>query len=669
MAEQFEGTTTEVKHKVPWVLIAITAIGASFIAQVVGTLAVGLGNMKGFYGWGAIGGGLHGVATLSYGFLILTYPIVKILRRRFSPTTLTYIFVVGTMVSYVVHGASEQFPVYMAEFRVYDSENVLTGWWQVPQELCRQLIAGNVVVDWMAWAPSIFFWTAQFISFYFLSSAVMIIFRHQWMDVEKVPFPLVMAGHDILRVISAEEDTKRDLRPFILGILFGLAFEVPVYLQGIFPWFPDIYGFRSNTCCSGTWCLPIDNMFSSNIVGLTMVIKNPLYYAIFYLAPLSVSFNAWFWTFVVWILLQIAYYMGYYTGMLSTSGSCRQLWGGPNSTFLSPPFGWDYVSGIGGMLGITVFAIYLRRSYLMETFKLAMGRTSKLSEIEKNEPMTYRMAYIMFIVGSILMVLLLVSAGIELAAALVIIFPTALVTYFAGVLVWGNTGCNLSWSWSARSPWALHTLWPQVPEGYSTNWVMSHWLAFLPGTNMQGYEKGFFGTAQSLKMGSLTNTNAKDVYRVATVTLILGLITAMLTSVWIYNTYGSGRLGTPRCSIIKYCAGSIENIGAMPNLPTMYTYAAIGFLITGILSILHARYMWFPFEPIGFVIGTSQSLQQLGVWSAFVFAWAVKTIVLRTGGSKLYERSIGVVGGYLAGTISVIIIASTIGAIRFFYPF
>lgn len=668
MTEQLTGTT-EVKQKVPWVLIAIAAIGAAFVAQVVYTLAVGLGNMKQFYSWGATGAGLSGVATLSYGFLILTYPIVKILRRRISPATLTYIFTIGTVVSYVIQGASEQFPVYMAEFRVYDVENVLTGWWQVPQNLCQKLIVGNVVVDWVAWSPSIFFWTAQFIAFYFLSSAVIIIFRHQWMDVERIPFPLVIAGNDILQVISSKENTKRDLRPFIIGLLIGLAFEVPVFLQGIFPWFPDIYGYRTNTCCSGTWCLPIENVLSSNIVGLTMIIKNPLYYAIFYLAPLSVSFNAWFWTFVVWIFLQVAYYMGYYTGMLSTSGSCRQLWGGANSTFISPPFGWDYVSGIGGMLGITIFAIYLRRSYLVETLKSAMGRTSKLSEIEKNEPMKYRNAYIMFIAGSIIMVALLLSAGIEFAAALVIIFPTALVTYFSGVLVWGNTGVNIAWSWSAHSPWALHVLWPQVPENYSTNWVMSHWLAFIPGTNMQGYDKGFFSTAQSLKMGSLTNTNAKDIYLIATVTMILGLITAMLTSVWLYNYFGSSRLGTPRCSILKYCAGALSNMAAMPSIPVMLTYAAVGFILTGLLSVLHARFMWFPFEPIGFVIGTSQSLQQLGVWSAFLFAWAVKSIVLRTGGSKLYERSIGIVGGYVTGTIIVIIFASIIGGIRFFYPF
>jgi hypothetical protein len=101
----------------------------------------------------------------------------------------------------------------------------------------------------------------------------------------------------------------------------------------------------------------------------------------------------------------------------------------------------------------------------------------------------------------------------------------------------------------------------------------------------------------------------------------------------------------------------------------MYTYAAVGFIMTGLLSVLHARYVWFPFEPLGFVIGTSQSTQQLGVWSAFLFAWVTKTIVLRTGGSKLYERSIGIVGGYIVSAVVVCFIATILGNVRFFYPF
>jgi len=403
LIERTEDNVEALRQKVPWSLVVIAAIGAAFAGQVAITF---FSNAR--YIWGIQGGAL-GFAFLSYGLLVLAYPVVRIFKRRVSPITLTYIFTVGTMVSYAIgHGWPEQYPVLMAEFRVYDTENVLTGWWQVPLELCTKLIAGNVAVDWAAWTPSIFFWTAQFVIFYLLSSAVVVIFRHQWFEVEKIPFPLTIAGYEILKAVSTDEEAKkRDLRPLILGIVLGLAFEIPVFLQGVFPWFPDIYGFRTNTCCSGTWCMPPDNFLTQNIVGLSMMIKNPLYFAIFYLSPLSVSFNVWFWTLVMMILEQVAFYMGYYTGIFSTGGTCR-LWYTTNAIATTPPFGWTYVSGVGGVLGITVFSLLLRRSYLAETLKSALGRASKLSDYEKNEPMTYRMAYIIFIMGCILMTGLIV---------------------------------------------------------------------------------------------------------------------------------------------------------------------------------------------------------------------------------------------------------------------
>jgi hypothetical protein len=642
------------------------AVVVAFTAQVAVTFFSA--SHAYLYTWGIQGGALA-YAFLSYGLLVLTYPIARIFKRRVNPITLTYIFTVGTMVSYVIgHGWAEQYPTIFAEFRVYDTQNFLTGWWQVPLELCRKLIAGNVAVDWAAWTPSIFYWTAQLLTFYFLSSAIAIIFRHQWMDIEKIPFPLTMAGYEILKVVNTEGSAKKDLRPFVIGILLGLAFEVPVFLQGVLPWFPDIYSWRTNTCCSGTACLPPDNPLTSNIVGLSMMIKNPLYFAIFYLSPLSISFNVWFWTFVMMVLEQIAYYMGYYTGIFSTGGTCR-IWSTSNAIVVRPPFEWTHVSGVGGVLSIVMFSIILRRSYLVETVKAALKRPSKLSDIEKNEPMTYRNAYIMFIVGCILMTGLIMSVGVDLVAALVIIFPTALVFYFSGVLVWGYTGYNLAWTCQPNSSWAVRTLWPQIPNNYSTDWVMSYWLAIVPGNNFQGWEKGLFGPSQCFRMGNLTNTNAKNIYLIATITIIIALITATLTSVWLINAFGSARIGTSRCSIVGVCFDSLEYIGALPSLPEMYTYAAYGFIITSILSILHANYVWFPFEPLGFVIATSAGQLYVGAWDAFLGAWIIKYLVLKIGGSKLYERSLGVVGGYVAGQVITCFAATILGDIRFFYPF
>jgi len=76
------------------------------------------------------------------------------------------------------------------------------------------------------------------------------------------------------------------------GIILGIAFQLPLFMINIFPWFPDIYGWKVNTCSTGAWYVTADSPLAS-LVGLATFQKNPLYAAIFYMAPLNVLFGAW----------------------------------------------------------------------------------------------------------------------------------------------------------------------------------------------------------------------------------------------------------------------------------------------------------------------------------------------------------------------------------------
>ena len=71
--------------------------------------------------------------------------------------------------------------------------------------------------------------------------------------------------------------------------------------------------------------------------------------------------------------------------------------------------------------------------------------------------------------------------------------------------------------------------------------------------------------------------------------------------------------------------------------PTGYAaYAVgIGFAFTVILNALRMRLPWFPFHPVGYAISSSWSLHQL--WICMFIAWAVKLLLLRYGGLRLYR--------------------------------
>ena len=71
---------------------------------------------------------------------------------------------------------------------------------------------------------------------------------------------------------------------------------------------------------------------------------------------------------------------------------------------------------------------------------------------------------------------------------------------------------------------------------------------------------------------------------------------------------------------------------SIPGTEPWIPHFAAGFLSVGLISWLHFRYIWFPFEPVGFLLGISTGFE-FGLWSYALIAWILKMLTLRIGGS------------------------------------
>lgn len=652
---------------IPWALVIIITIIYSIVESFASDLAV-VSPIKARYMWGTQGGG----SLLPFGAVFLpliAYCIMRILRHEPTPTVLAYIFTMGLMSSYALsyHSFIAPWNVLFASYRAVDEINLLDLWWIPPKETCVEIVAGGVGVDWVAWAPSVIYWTVHCIVIYFLLSSIVLIFRRLWIDVERLPFPIVFAGYSIIDTLTTKDHGK--VRRFLIGMIVALVLELPIILASLFPWLPDIYGWRAYTCqCGGVAILP-PSPITESVVGLAMVNKNPLTYALFYLAPLSVLFNIWFWYLILVILVQIAYYRGYYTGILTETYGCCRVMGGSVNLATSPPFRWDLLSGIGGVLGFIILFLFNNRSYIIETIKAALGRQSELSEYERSEPLSYRAAYTIFIVSLVLAIVVLMVAGINIGSAIAIVIPLGIVNYFIAVLTLGYTGYSQGWTLTfQRSGWALRFVYPEIPQQPTTDYVLSVFFAYRLATNSETWNAGTEGPAYALSMASYAKIDNKKMYLLSTVSYIIALPIAMIVPIVLSSTYGLTRLGFMKCPIEQGLCG-LWAIPMLPENPELIFYIVFGALITAIISLLRARFVWFPFEPVGFIIGTTASGMYLGIWAAALGAWIVKTIVLRIGGSTLYEKTLPVIGGYLAGYIVSSVVATLLGVIRFFIPF
>jgi hypothetical protein len=87
-----------------------------------------------------------------------------------------------------------------------------------------------------------------------------------------------------------------------------------------------------------------------------------------------------------------------------------------------------------------------------------------------------------------------------------------------------------------------------------------------------------------------------------------------------------------------------------PVLPDIGKTAAtgVGFVIALTLTILRSVFLRFPLHPLGYVIGTAYGIHT-PFWGPFLTVWAVKSLILKLGGSNLYKRLTPIFLGLILG--------------------
>ena len=602
------------------------------------------------------------------------------LKKRINPTTMTWIYATTLCLSYYIgRPTSDSF---CADYGTFIGNRILSPpeetyrivpWFMsVPVDVAKKILYGGVPTPWADLMPMMIFWSSFMIIYGLLMLSIATLFRKQWIDVEKVPFPHVLAAYELMVRTIPEKRVKFTL-PFLLGFILGIAVWIPTICIELFPWFPDIYGWRweANVCGYGSHFTSPSEPLAA-IVAMGRIGKEPLGVAIAYFAPMHTLFNMWFWWLVLYVIgAQIAYTLGYYTGILNLAGCGRIFCDGIGITY-GEPFKWTSVF-VGGVWGLTIFLLILSRGYIRDTLRAAFGRGSFKAEFEKGEPISYRSTYILLIVCFIVAVLIHIVCGMNpLSSILTPINMIAL--WFASMRLIGIGG--IYWRKTDKG-YALHRLllWPKAPETPNRDFILSAhfntWMTDAP--DMGNAIGGNFLTAfEAYRMASLTGVSTKSVFKVLVASIIIYSLVTIPT--WLNEAYTfgvtklQGTWGIHGCNGVMVRSGSPDTWNVCPGTEPWIPHFVAGFLSVGLISWLHARFVWFPFEPVGFIL--SIACLERGYWSYALIAWILKYITLRVGGSKLYEEfGAPMAGGYIAGHMLCLIPGTIISKIRFFFPF
>ena len=595
-------------------------------------------------------------------------------KKPISLRTLTFAYVASLMAlaanSYTHPGT--QFTGFMHSRENPLHDPYLPTFWVPPKEVVSQMFMGGQAVDWTGWAPTILFWWLMPFFYWLYFSAGVLIFRRAWIVNEALPFPYGLSTLTIIHLASTKEEQSSTQKRFLTyGLVIGFIFFLPFTLANMFPFLPDVYGWTHEPPYS-TWTPGSINLLAvypalSSIVGFGMTSVNPMVFALLFFAPLNVLFSVWiFWLIIDIILVQVLYVMGYYSGM-ETVGP----WGRGDMITMGEPLKLGAFTMLGVLPGILVWWIVMNRGYVTSTIRLATGRGNADEKAWEAGEIPYRTNYLMLIIGFIGLLAIFVASGIEPAVVAVYLIGMG-ITQIAMARIHGYLGPQPHGPFWAQglSKWR----YPSVTmETRDQSQVM---LGSISGWWTLEYRSGHGSADQTMdgmRVSQDAGVDSRSIFKAMFIPSLIAPLVGFVTFVAWSHFYGVMKLPFPHEG--DWCMMGVsdpENWNAWPAVEPWWPQAVVGFIVAGVLMFLRVRVPWVPLDPYGLVLATAhwETWGILGIGSAALGAWIVKTIVIRVGGATAYrDYGMPVAAGLIAGyAIAVPLLAGLGGVLRFFFP-
>lgn len=584
-------------------------------------------------------------AQISVGFLIpflfLLFANIPFSKRGrgLAPAELIVICCVG-MVAVTMQGewlsgyllGTVSMPVYFAAPENRWDEllvpNLPTWTYVVDEEAARTFFEGLPAGDpipWLAWFPLVW-WGTFVIAMLTAGIALVSIFRKQWVEHERLAFPVATA---LLELIGAE-DEKSSLRSLLHSRLFIVGF---ILTFGLLAW--NMVGWG----VTGWPSLPILKSSSINLgrdFPRILFVVHPMTIAFGYFTKSDVLFSIWFFHLLAAIQAGIYNRVGFDIGVGDPWGSFHAA------------IGWQ---GFGGMIVFVGWGIWIARNHLASVYRQAV--TGRVEIDDSHELMSYRTAFWLFIGCSVYAILFLRHLGMMWFPLIAFCFGTA-VLYLGLARIIVESGLVF-----LRGP---------ITAQAFTWYIFGPAVIDAPTAAAIGLTQAFFCDAKTLGLPALAHIprlaqTIDRAWRKGLAPLVVGGCAVGAVSVIIFTLHqaysGDGAYNFGAVSFRDTGGSAYESykvvIGHMQkNFAT--DWQRVGFLGIGGLftaGMIALRYLSprFSIHPIGFAIGAALIMRSSA--SSIFIVWMLKSIILRIGSLSLYRKAsplfLGIMVGHMAG--------------------
>ena len=474
-------------------------------------------------------------------------------------------------------------------------------------------------IPWGAWIKPLSNWFLFIIVFYFLSICLMVMLRKQWVEKEKLTYPLV----------EVPKEMVREKNPIYKSKLMWMGFLLPfiIYsMKGLHILFP---------------LLPGPTLYSSfPIFNRCFSIRLSIYFEVIGLAffmSTDVLLSVWLFAFLY--ILE--------TGFFNRIGFDI----GPTLPFSDPAHQAVAFQSFGALIVLALTSLWIARKHLKEFYLKAIGKLKG----EDEEILSPRVTFFGFIFSFLFVIWWIWKTGLGIIPSIYFTIITILI--FLGLTrIIAQAG--LAYYRAPLIP-ACSTLYTFGSNYLGQSGLISLGLTFSWATDIRTLVMA--STANGLKLSTLFKINTRRLFWA-----IMGAIIAtLISSAWctLLLGYKFGGINLTSWQFSGLANFSIKWVTNFLKHPITFGKAQMGFTIIGailmLLFILARNYiLWWPISPVGLAIGVPYPV--FHTWFSVFIAWMIKAFIMKYGGTIVYNKAkeffLGmVIGSFVTAGIWIII--------------
>ena len=474
-------------------------------------------------------------------------------------------------------------------------------------------------IPWDAWLTPLVAWLVFGLALYLVMVSLAVVLRKQWVDNERLTYPMVQLPLHMLR----DDDQGSALRPFFKQPAMWVGFAVPFLINN----------FNALNHYVPAW--PELSTNFGHISGFGGLVNVQVYLS------MTVLGFSYFISKSVGAGLCLFYLLnGAEQGVLSIMGAKMQADAvGAFGHYAAPVI---MHQAMGAMIALVLIGLWKARTHLGDVCRNAF--TGRGTTDDSGEIMSYRQAVFSGLAGLLVMAVWLWRAGVPPLVIPVLLFGCFVVFLtITRVVVEGGV--------AAMFPPMVGPDF--VASGLGTSVLGARGGAGLATTYVWGTDVLVLlmaSCSNGLRLADRVGPRARRLFWAIMATIVVTIALSLWLRLSAGYTYGTINLNHFYAfHSARYPYQFMEKVVTSPVGPNLWGWVQMGAgaLIMLALEVVHLRFLWWPFHPLGFPISAAFG----SMWFSVFFALVIKTAVLAYGGANLYRRLMPVFLGLILGEV------------------